>query len=164
MTKLVHILYESDASLYDYNSSKGYVFRGVNEETAVSYAQGKYLPTSLNEQMPLDPVAVEMLVGEDYSEMSQEDIDAEIQNVCQWYDGSAESVKGGLNTTSDSDVAIDYSNGEYVLVLKLISDNYCNFGDNYVYVQSTKDVKLERIYDVSNEKLYSPEDFLKNLK
>ena len=161
-TKLFQYLFEG---IEDYSLDAGYVFRGVPKPVAVSYAEGKYVPTSLNEQMPFDPVVVEMMLGEDYSEMSQEDVDYQIQSVCPWYDGSAKSVKGGVNTTSDLDRAIDYAgdNG-YVLVLELVSDNFCDFDNSYIYVKSVNDIKLKAIYEVETGKEYTPSEFLGKAK
>ena len=161
-TDLFRVLFQG---IETYTFDGRFVFCDAPKHVAISYAEGNYIPTPLNEQIPFDPVVVEMMIGIDYSEMSQEDIYYRIKHVCPWYEGNhRESLKDGVNTTSDLDRAIDCAGDDgYVLVLWLRSNNFCDFGNSFIYVKSVKDIHLISIYEVSTGKEYTPSEFLRKV-
>jgi hypothetical protein len=89
-------------------------FRGISlNELNEIIATKRVLPSS--DLIPFDNEVLEYAIGEDYGDMSQEDIDDWIMGVVWWYDGSLKSVKGGVNLTTDFDNAKGY--GDYVIAV-----------------------------------------------
>ena len=167
MIKLKHILKEiqkiSETELErKYNLNTGYVFRSVDKNTAKEYCKGNYIPTSNLGQMVFDNEILAMAIGEDiYDELSQEEIDEMITEICPWYDGSLDSVRGGINTTSNLERALDYDDGEYILILKLKPNaQVADFGEDYVYVKSEKEIEIHSVYVSKDGVVYTPTEFL----
>jgi len=167
MIKLKHILKEiqkiSETELESkYNLNTGYVFRSVDKNTAKEYCKGNYIPTSDLGQMVFDNEVLAMAIGEDeYDELSQDEIDEIITEMCPWYDGSLNSVRGGINTTSELERALDYYDAEYILILKLKPNaQVADFGEDYVYVKSGKEIEIHSVYVPRDGAIYTPKEFL----
>lgn len=89
-------------------------YRGVSQKEFEIIRQiGHPLPSS--DLMPFDNEIIEYSLGDDYSQMSDQEIESWIQSICPWYDGSLNSVKNGLNFTTDESNAEGY--GEIILAL-----------------------------------------------
>jgi hypothetical protein len=138
-------------------------YRGVDKATAKKWAKGVPIPTRPLEQMPLDWEVVEYSLGDTIKDMSDEEIEEYVQGVVPWYDGSAKSVEGGLNVTTDFENAKGYAgdNG-FVLCLEFLGE-YVEFSDAHTYVKNAKEVKVVSIYSVKNDVYYTPEDFIKKV-
>jgi hypothetical protein len=138
-----------------------FVFRGVGLDHAISFAKGNPISTSKMEQMPLDWEVVEYALGDDASEMSEEDIDQAVQGICWWYDGTIQSIDGGLNTTTDFENAKGYAGDDgFVLELDVSNIEFCEFSDYHTYVRNASDVNVAGIFDCKKDRWYEPVEFL----
>ena len=123
-------------------------FRGVSvAEAQVILKLGHLLPTSPHGLMPFDNAVLETVLGEDFSEMSQGDIDYFITSVCPWYDGSLTSIVGGVNLTSDEYTAKDYANTEGVIFSVRCDGPVADFGEDYLFAKdATQCIPITGIY------------------
>jgi hypothetical protein len=130
-------------------------FRGISlNELNEIIATKRVLPSS--DLIPFDNEVLEYAIGEDYGDMSQEDIDDWIMGVVWWYDGSLKSVKGGVNLTTDFDNAKGY--GDYVIAVVIENGEVADVSDSHSFAKNANDVKVSAIYDVQNEKWLDKED------
>jgi len=124
-------------------------FRGVKKQEAISIMKGKNLTPS-TDLIPFDNEVLEYAIGDDYKDMSQEEIDNWIKNVIPWYDGSLASVKGGVNLTTDFENAQGY--GDYVLAIEPYNTEVVDVSDAHAFARSAKDLKIIGIYDTKKQK------------
>lgn len=177
MIKLKDILTElHNVSLDDiYNEHKRdnrIVYRSVDEKTAIAYCNGQFLPSSDREQIPFDPAVIEYAAVEDvgeeeFYEWGQDEIDNYLSDMIPWYDGSLESVSGGINATIDMDTAADYAGQRGFIMILRLKAQYDNgrdaalLGYTYVYLKSKDSIdSVVGIYDPNKEELYTPNEFL----
>lgn len=114
-------------------------FRGVSEEDFKKIQKNKWTVLPSVDLMPFDNEVIEYSMGEDYSEASEDEIENYIKAVCDWYDGSLNSVKSGVNITTDCQNAEGY--GE--IVLAIISDGeYADFSESHRFLKDYKDAKV----------------------
>lgn len=120
-------------------------YRGVWLEDAVKIIkQKKLLPSQ--DLMPLDWEVVEYSIGDEISEMSEQDIDDWVADVCWWYDGSRKSIKGGLNLTSDFDNARGYAGENGVVFGIQCTGDFAEFSDAHLFAKSAKECKIVSAY------------------
>lgn len=118
-------------------------YRGIGQEELDHILKTKkVLPST--DLMPFDNVVVELGIVDDlgeetYEMMDQEAIDGWIQDQVPWYDGSLNSVKGGVNYTTDLDNAENY--GDYVIKLN-VRGPAAKFTDDYSFAKSFKNVDV----------------------
>ena len=146
--------------LLELSEEDSYYYRGVTKQDAINSVKRGY-PSETKDAMPLDWEVVEYSIGYDIEEMSEEDIEIWAQSVVEWYDGSPESVKGGLNMTMDFEHAkgYGYNNGDTIVLGLDPQSEVAEFSDVHAFARDHKNVKIVFIY--FNGNFYSPEDFLK---
>lgn len=110
------------------------LYRGMSIAEAQKVLQlGRLLPST--DLMPLDWEVVEYGLGESASEMSEEEIDQWVMDVCPWYDGSVQSIQGGVNLTSDWENARGYA-GRGVVMAVICHCDVAEFSDAHYFAQS----------------------------
>lgn len=107
------------------------IFRGVSkDEFNVILKQKHLIPSS--DLMPLDWDVVEYGLGDDASEMSEEEIEQWIKDTCRWYNGTVSSIKGGVNLTNDIETAEGY--GDFVLAVDC-NCQIAEFSDSHLFAK-----------------------------
>ena len=97
-------------------------------------------PLPSTDLMPFDNEVIEQGIGEDdYGEMSEEDIEQWVRDVVPWYNGSLASVQGGVNYTTDEEIAESYGDGAYIIQLSVRGPT-AMFTDEYSFAKNYKDV------------------------
>jgi len=137
-------------------------YRGVSLEEAIISCCGKVPPTSDIEQMPLDWEIVEYTIGDEARDMSEKQVDNIVKGLVPWYDGSVESVKGGLNLTTDLENAKGYASEKGAVLGIQVLDQTAEFSDDYLYARRADDAKVVKIY--YQDKEYTPEQFLREFR
>lgn len=120
-------------------------YRGVSKAELDQILKTKH-PLPSTDLMPFDNVIIELgitddLGEEEYSNMSQEDIESWVQGVVPWYNGSLASVKGGVNYTTDELFAESYGNNDYIIKLNVKGPS-AKFTDDYAFAKSYKNVDV----------------------
>ena len=134
---------EAGSFAYDVGESSRY-FRGISKEEADNIRSGKPLSPS-QDLIPFDPEVLEYALGDEYSDMSEKDIDRVIEELIPWYDGSFKSVKNGVNLTTDFDNAKGY--GDYVVSIYDHPD-IADVSDAHSFAKNAKNLKPTAIYNV----------------
>lgn len=120
-----------------YEQDVGY--RGVSKAELDEILKTKH-PLPSTDLMPFDNVIIELGIGEDdYSEMSQDDIEQWVQDTVPWYNGSLASVQGGVNYTTDESIAESYGDDAYIIQLSVRGPT-AMFTDEYSFAKNYKDV------------------------
>jgi hypothetical protein len=119
------------------DSFTGYRGVGVAELKEI-LKTGHALPST--DLMPFDNEIIEYSIGEEsFEAMSDRDIEEWVRDTVPWYNGSLQSVKGGVNFTTDEFNAEGY--GDYLLGLK-INGPYVDFSDIHSFAKNYKDVEV----------------------
>lgn len=134
-------------------------YRGVSLEEAIISCCERVPPTSNIEQMPLDWEIVEYTIGDEARDMSEKRVDDIVKSLVPWYDGSVESVKGGLNLTTDLENAKGYASEKGAVLGIQVLGQTAEFSDDYLYARRADDAKVVKVY--YRDKEYTPEQFLK---
>lgn len=115
-------------------------WRGVGPEEAKQILElGHMLPS--HDLMPLDQEVVEFGLGEDFEDMSEEDVEAWVQGICPWYDGSLESIKGGVNLATDETNALGYAGDDGVVFGVQCHCDVADFSDEHLFAKSAEHCK-----------------------
>ena len=123
-------------------------FRGISTEEYNEIKEiGKMLPST--DLIPFDPEVLEYSIGDAYYDMDKDEIDNVVQDMIPWYDGSLESVEGGVNITNDFYNAQGY--GDIVVALEPIGEVE-DVSDAHAFARSPNDLKIVGFYDVASGK------------
>ena len=110
------------------------LYRGMSIPEAKKVLQlGHLLPST--DLMPLDWEVVEYGLGDYASQMSEEEVDQWVQDVCPWYNGTHQSIQGGVNLTTDWDNARGYA-GNGVVMGVICRGDVAEFSDAHYFAQS----------------------------
>ena len=114
-------------------------YRGVGRQELEQILKTKHaLPSS--DLMPFDNEIIEYSIGEEsFQDMSPEEVEQWVRDTVPWYNGSLQSVQGGVNYTTDLDNAEGY--GEYILALQVRGD-HVDFSDVHGFAKNYKDVSV----------------------
>jgi hypothetical protein len=124
-------------------------FRGVSREDLKKINKsGKLIPSS--DLIPFDNEVLEYAFGDEYSRMSEDQIDSAIKDVIPWYNGSMSSVKNGVNLTTDFENAKGY--GDFVIATNGDNADIADVSDAHAFARNAKDVDVSAIYDVKKRK------------
>lgn len=109
------------------------LYRGMSIAEAKRVLQlGHMLPST--DLMPLDWEVVEYGLGDYASDMDEEEIDQWVMDVCPWYDGTYQSIAGGVNLTSDWENARGYA-GNGVVMGVICKCDVAEFSDAHYFAQ-----------------------------
>ena len=130
-------------------------YRGVSKGELDQILKTKH-PLPSTDLMPFDNVIIELGISDDlgdeeYSNMSQEDIEGWVQGVVPWYNGSLVSVKGGVNYTTDEHFAESYGNNDYIIKLNVKGPS-AKFTDDYAFAKSYKNVDVVAYKKIGTDK------------
>ena len=123
-----------NTNLEDAFNSYG-LYRGMSVPEAKKVFQLGHLPPS-SDLMPLDWEVVEYSIGDSISDMSEEDIEQFVMDVCPWYDGSLQSIRGGVNLTSDWENARGYASDDGVVLGVICNGDVAQFSDAHYFAKS----------------------------
>lgn len=116
-------------------------YRGVGPEELKLILQTKH-PLPSSDLMPFDNEIIEYGMGEEDENgesYTDDQIEQWVRDIVPWYDGSIESVKGGVNFTSDLDNAEGY--GNYILALRT-NGPVADFSDIHHFAKNHNDVDV----------------------
>lgn len=120
-------------------------FRGISrEEYEQIKKDGKLLPST--DLIPFDSEVIKYSLGDEYYDMNEYNIDNWLKNIIPWYDGSMNSVQGGVNLTNDFYNAQGY--GDIVVALEPIGEVE-DISDAHAFARSPSDLNIVGFYDVS---------------
>lgn len=135
------------------NSAEAYL--GCDLKEAINWCKGVATPTPTEFLYPLDYEILEQGFGDEIKELSEEEVDDWLKSECDWYDGSLESIEGGLNAFGDFLNACGY---DYIVGINIL-DKYIDFTNDYIFIKDANKVKTIFIYDTEEEHFYNPEEF-----
>jgi len=143
------------------NQDDALFYMEVTPEVALSYCSGNPLPS--NDPIPLNYQILEYAFGMPIGGATDEEYDEVAQENCDWYDGTLQSIKDGINTVNSFDFASE--GPDFVLGINYegnLEDESAEFGDLYIFFKDYRKIELIFVYDCKKEKYYSPHIF-KNL-
>ena len=137
------------------------MYRAVGPaEAKIILRQGRLLPST--DLMPFDWEVIEYGLGDAASDMDEDDIEAYVQSVVPWYDGSLPSVKNGVNLTSDWENARGYAGNNGVVFAVNCHGDVAQFSDSHYFAQNANEcIPVAGMYDSIE---YSLEDLRKIFK
>lgn len=114
------------------------LYRAVGpDEAKMILKQGFLIPSS--DLMPFDWEVVEYSLGDDIHDMEEEEIEAAVQSIVPWYDGSLQSVHGGVNLTTDWDNARGYAGDTgVVFAVNCNGTDLAQFSDSHVFARDAR--------------------------
>lgn len=113
------------------------LFRGMSIAEAKKVLQlGHLLPST--DLMPFDWEVIEYGLGDAAIQMDEEELEAYVQDVVPWYDGSRQSVQNGVNLTSDWDNARGYA-GNGVVFGVICRGDVAQFSDAHYFAESANE-------------------------
>jgi len=122
-------------------------FRGVSkEELRIILKTKKFLPST--DLMPFDNEVIEYAIGEEYSDMTEKQIERWIRSMIPWYNGKLSSVQGGVNLTTDFENAKGY--GDYVLATNGDGAEIADISDAHSFAKDANELTIDGIYDIDN--------------
>ena len=134
------------------------MYRAVGPaEAKIILRQGRLLPST--DLMPFDWEVIEYGLGDAASDMDEDEIEAYVQSVVPWYNGSLQSVKNGVNLTSDWENARGYAGNNGVVFAVNCHGDVAQFSDSHYFAQNANEcIPVAGMYDSIE---YSLEDLKK---
>ena len=127
---------KENTDLQDAFDSYG-LYRGMSIPEAKKVLQlGHLLPSS--DLMPFDWEVIEYGLGDVIHDMDEDEIEAVVQDIVPWYDGSRQSVQNGVNLTSDWDNARGYA-GNGVVFGVICQGDVAQFSDAHYFAQNANE-------------------------
>ena len=125
----------------------------VSLEDAISYCNGNPVPSKY--PLPLNYQVIEYVAGVSLEGTTEFDYKDFAMEKCPWYDGTAKSIKNGVNAVNDFDYASEFD--EYVLGIKTKSE-ISEFGDLHLFIKDCNKIKVIFVYDCENNVFIKPEN------
>ena len=126
------------------------LYRGVGLDEAIKACEFGHLVYYSRDPMSRDWEVIEYGLGDEASEMSEEEVDEYVNDLVSWLPN-----RKGVNLTSDLDNAKGYS--EIVLEVNLIGD-YAEFSDVHIFAKNPEDCLVKSVFYKGDE--LSPDEFL----
>jgi hypothetical protein len=127
------------------------LYRAVGLDEAIKSCEAGHLVYYSRDPMSRDWEVIEYGLGDEASEMSDEEIDGYVNDLVPW-----KQNRKGVNLTSDLDNAKGYS--DIVLEINLVGYDYAEFSDVHIFAKNPDDCKIKLVY--YNGKEYTKEEFL----
>lgn len=137
------------------------MYRAVGpQEAKIILQQGHLIPSK--DLMPFDWEVIEYSLGDAAADMDEEELEAYVQDVVPWYNGSLQSVQQGVNLTSDWENARGYAGNTGVVFAVVCNGDIAQFSDAHYFAKTAAEcVPVAAMYDSIE---YSLEDLKKLLK
>ena len=130
------------------------LYRGVGLDEAIKACEVGHLIYHSNDPMSKDWEVIEYGLGDEASEMSEEEVDDYVNDLVYWSPNDK-----GVNLTSDLDNAKGYS--EIVLEVNLVGD-HAEFSKKYIFAKNPEDCLVKSVFYKGDE--LSPDEFLRKYK
>jgi hypothetical protein len=127
------------------------LYRAVGLDEAIKSCEVGHLVYYSRDPMSRDWEVIEYGLGDEASEMSEEEVDEYVNDLVSWVPN-----RKGVNLTSDLDNAKGYS--DIVLEINLVGYDYAEFSDVHIFAKNPDDCKIKSVY--YNGKEYSKEGFI----
>ena len=127
------------------------LYRAVGLDEAIKSCEVGHLVYYSRDPMSRDWEVIEYGLGDEASEMSEEEVDEYVNDLVSWVPN-----RKGVNLTSDLDNAKGYS--DIVLEINLVGYDYAEFSDVHIFAKNPDDCKIKSVY--YNGKEYTKEGFL----
>jgi hypothetical protein len=127
------------------------LYRAVGLDEAIKSCEVGHLVYYSRDPMSRDWEVIEYGLGDEASEMSEEEVHEYVNNLVSWVPN-----RKGVNLTSDLDNAKGYS--DIVLEINLVGYDYAEFSDVHIFAKNPDDCKIKSVY--YNGKEYTKEGFL----
>jgi hypothetical protein len=139
-----------DFNLMDFFTKPITLYRGVGLDEALKSCKKGHLVHYSKDPMSMDWEVIEYSLGDEASEMSDDELGEYIFNLIPW-----RPVTQGINLTSDLENAMGYS--DIVLEVNVVGE-YAEFSDVHYFAKEPNECLVTTVYYKNKE--YSKEEFL----
>ena len=117
---------------FNINQDDAEYYLEVTPEIALSYCNGKPIPS--DDPIPLNIQVLEYVFGVPIGGATDEEYDELAQETCDWYDGTIESIKNGVDAVNSFDFAGE--GPDFVLGVNYPGvDEIAEFGDLHIFLK-----------------------------